>query len=106
MENAMANATENAEQAIRRTIEVGELRIAHQDVSIHRQRGLIAQLAKTGHTQSLREAQAELKNMLAQWEQLKADVENARQRLLGPIELFDQGAIDGIMNTAVVAHAP
>jgi hypothetical protein len=102
----MESAVENVEQAIRRTIEVGELRIAHQDVSIHRQRRLIAQLAKTGHTQSLREAQAELKTMLAQWDQMKAGLEDARRRLLGPIELFDRGAVDGIMNKAVSAHAP
>ena len=101
----MENALENIEQAIRRTIEVVELRIAHQDVSIHRQRDLIAQLAKTGHVESLREAQAELKNMLAKWEQMKADLDDARRRLLGPIEVLDQGAMGAANNKAVRPYA-
>jgi len=106
MENAMESAVENIEQAIRRTIESVERRIANHNVCIHRQRDVIAQRAKNGHAHSLREAQAELKIMLAQWDRMRAELEEARQRLLGPVEPFDQSAIDGAMNKVVQVYAP
>jgi len=87
---------ENTEQAIRRGIETVERRIADHDVCIYRQRALIAQLAKNGHEPTLWQAQAELKTMLERWERMRADLENARQRLLERIEPVDQAVMDKV----------
>jgi hypothetical protein len=87
---------ENTEQAIRHTIGTVERQIADQDVCIHRQRAAIAQFAKTGDGRALWQAQAELKTMLEQWERMRADLENARQRLLERIEPVDQIVMDEV----------
>jgi molecular chaperone GrpE (heat shock protein) len=96
MENIEENIEENTEQALRHTIGTVERRIAEQDVHIHRQRASISQLAKAGDERALRQAQAELKTMLERWEQMRADLENARQRLLERIDPVDQDVMDQV----------
>jgi len=87
---------ENTEQAIRFIIGTVERRISEQDVCIHRQRASISQFAKDGDERAVWQAQAELKIMLDQWEEMRADLENARQRLLERIDPVDQYVMDRV----------
>jgi molecular chaperone GrpE (heat shock protein) len=87
---------ENTEQAIRHIIGTVERRMSEQDVCIHRQRASISQFAKGGDARALWQAQAELKTMLERREEMRADLENARQRLLERIDPVDQYVMDRV----------
>ena len=87
---------ENTERAIRLTIGTVERRLCELDVCIHRQRASISQFAKAGDERAVWRAQAELKVMLDQWEEMRADLENARQRLLERVDPVDQYVMDRV----------
>jgi molecular chaperone GrpE (heat shock protein) len=87
---------ENTEQAIRHTIGTVERWMSEQDVCIHRQRASISQFAKDGDARALWQAQAELKTMLERREELRAELENARQRLLERIDPVNQYVMDRV----------
>jgi molecular chaperone GrpE (heat shock protein) len=87
---------ENTEQAIRRIIATVERRMSEQDVCIHRQRASISQFAKDGDAPALWQAQAELKTMLERREELRAELENARQRLLERVDPVNQYVMDRV----------